>query len=291
MEETIQINSKIYLREQLSEEVRFYFHTIDHKTQKIVDDLAERWSNDHVFSEKKRFDSIHQFIRSNKSMRILDMAAGCGSFVLQGLLNGYDVTGIEPEEWKHDLIDIKFQENQYEPNWRSRIKKAVGEDLPFEDESFDHVDSWQTFEHVSSVEKCLIEIRRVLVPGGSAIIRCPNYFSFYEGHYRAFWLPLLGHSAFGKFYVKKILKRPEAGLNTFHPITTRSLTRAAKKSGLHVINIEKETIKNLLQTKFPILKKKGMCLFTEIGFGLWKFKKRLTDFGKREQAIHLLLKK
>jgi SAM-dependent methyltransferase len=291
MEDIVHKSSKSFLQTKLSLEILYYFHNIDLNGEKIINELAERWSNDKIFSEKQRFETIKNELQLGQKARILDMAAGCGSFVIQGLLNGYNVQGIEPEDWKHELIDIKFQENQYNSNWRSRIIKGFGEKLPFDNESFDHIDSWQTFEHVTSVIDCLSEIRRVLVTDGTAIIRCPNYLSFYEGHYRSFWIPLMGDSLLGRIYVKYIIRRPIAGLKTFKPISTRALVKSAKNAGFKVRNLEKEEIIKIFGKKFPILNNRRFKLISNIGYNLWKFKKRLFDFGKREQGIHLLLEK
>lgn len=46
--------------------------------------------------------------------------------------------------------------------------------LPFEDESFDTVLSFQVFEHVADTTRYLSEIRRVLVPGGRLVLVTPD---------------------------------------------------------------------------------------------------------------------
>ncbi|HET8548698.1 MAG TPA: class I SAM-dependent methyltransferase [Bryobacteraceae bacterium] len=51
---------------------------------------------------------------------------------------------------------------------------AVGAHLPFRDESFEIVTANMVFEHVEDPLAILIEIRRVLVPGGQLIFHTPN---------------------------------------------------------------------------------------------------------------------
>lgn len=49
-----------------------------------------------------------------------------------------------------------------------------GDKLPFPDQSFDLVTSFQVIEHVLDVESYLLEIKRVLKAGGTAIFTTPN---------------------------------------------------------------------------------------------------------------------
>ena len=191
-----------FLTTQIDKEALNYFHTLEEYPRETYDELLVRWGDDSVFSEKSRFDLIERLIPDAKSKKVLDMAAGCGSFVLQGLRNGWNTYGVEPEDWKHELIDIKFEENDYPAEWRDRIKKGIGEKLPFEDETFDIFDSWQTIEHVQNERDCMFEFYRVLKKGGRGILRGPNYFCFHEGHYRMFWFPMMGDSKFAERYLK-----------------------------------------------------------------------------------------
>lgn len=49
-----------------------------------------------------------------------------------------------------------------------------GRALPFEDQTFDLITSFQVIEHVADVEEYLSEIKRVLRPGGKAVFTTPN---------------------------------------------------------------------------------------------------------------------
>lgn len=55
-----------------------------------------------------------------------------------------------------------------------RFEQVDGSTLPFEDSSFDLVTSFQVIEHVANVPAFLFEIRRVLRPGGRAVLTTPN---------------------------------------------------------------------------------------------------------------------
>lgn len=55
-----------------------------------------------------------------------------------------------------------------------QIERAESASLPFPDVSFDVVLSFQVIEHVEDVKAYLREIKRVLVPGGYALIATPD---------------------------------------------------------------------------------------------------------------------
>lgn len=284
------MTAKTFLEQNINEEINLYFSKLSPSVKSRVDTIIERWSSDEHFSEAHRFEKILKYSPNAKGKKVLDMSSGCGSFVIQGLKNGWDVHGIEPEDWKQKLIDLKFEENEYPQEWRSRIHQGIGEKLPFEAESFDVFDSWQTFEHVQNVSSCLNELYRVLKPNGIGIIHCPSYSTFFEGHYLMFWFPMLGESALSRFYLR-IRKRPLAGLKTFVPINHKILISNAKKAGFEVQDIHKMEIYNAAKRKMPLLNKKIGIILLPIIFALWKLKKGIQNFGKQEKQIHLLLSK
>lgn len=193
---------KEYLKKHIDQEALNYFYTLEEYPKSVYDNLLIRWGDDSVFSEKQRFDLLEKMITNAKEKKILDMAGGCGSFVLQGLRAGWNTYGVEPEDWKQELLDLKFKANDYPKEWRERIVQGVGEKLPFEDESFDAFDSWQTIEHVANEKDCIFELYRVLKKGGSGILRGPDYISFFEGHYRMFWFPMMGKGRIARTYLK-----------------------------------------------------------------------------------------
>ncbi len=245
-------SAREFLTEHINKEALNYFHTLEEYPPEVYEELLVRWGDDSVFSEQSRFELIERLIPDARSKKILDMAAGCGSFVLQGLRDGWDTYGVEPEDWKHELIDIKFAENDYPSEWRERIKKGTGEQLPFDDETFDLFDSWQTIEHVRSERECLFELYRVLKKGGCGILRGPNYFCFHEGHYRMFWFPMMGESKFAERYLK-LRNRPIEGLKTFHPVNPLRLRKYAKEAGFRVVNIKRKQIYAGAKRRFPFL--------------------------------------
>lgn len=279
---------KAYLKKHIDQEALNYFHSIDAYPKEVYDNLLVRWGDDSKFSEKHRFDLLEKMIPDAKSKKILDMAAGCGSFVIQGLINGWNTYGVEPEEWKHELIDLKFKTIDHPKEWRDRIVKGVGEKLPFPDESFDAFDSWQTIEHVANEKDCIFELYRILKKGGSGILRGPDYISFYEGHYRMFWFPMMGKGAMAKMYLK-LMGRPPMGLDTFHPVNPFKIKKYAKEAGFKVVDIKRKQIYDAAKRKMSFLNGPfGKLTLPLVYFG-WDFLQGVKRIGRMEATISLLL--
>jgi ubiquinone/menaquinone biosynthesis C-methylase UbiE len=126
----------------------------------------------------------------------------------------------------------------YPQNWKYRFIKGVGEELPFADQTFDFVSSYQTLEHVQDVRRCLQEMLRVLRPGGAMFLRSPDYRSIFEGHYRLPWLPLFPRSL-ARLYLRA-LSRPEIGLSTLNYITTPSIKRMLRNEKVKIIDLDRQ---------------------------------------------------
>jgi SAM-dependent methyltransferase len=102
---------------------------------------------------------------STEPPRILDV--GCGTGANLKMLSHYgDVEG----------VDVSVQALSYcrERGLKS-VKYGTAEDLPFADASFDLVTALDVVEHLDDDLKGLREIRRVLKPGGFALLTVPAF--------------------------------------------------------------------------------------------------------------------
>jgi ubiquinone/menaquinone biosynthesis C-methylase UbiE len=100
-------------------------------------------------------------------LRILDAGCGTGGDAL--FLQRYgDVVGID---YHHDAVDLSHE------RLPGRISQASVMQLPFQDDSFDLVTSFDVLYHhgVPDEMPALHEIRRILKPGGRVLIRLPAY--------------------------------------------------------------------------------------------------------------------
>ncbi|MCG3704501.1 class I SAM-dependent methyltransferase [Aliarcobacter butzleri] len=272
-------NSKLYLKQNLHKENLEVFGLRD---KEFSFHVAEIWHNDEGYSQ--RWQEVEKF-NDNKG-KILDMACGVGTFMFHGLRKGYDIYGIEPEEWKLSYIDMKIDEMNYPKEWKNRFIKGFGENLPFEDEYFDFIVTYQTLEHVQNVEKCLDEMIRVLKHDGKIKIQCPDYNSFYEPHYQLPFLPKMNRKLASVYL--KILKKPTIGLDSLNWTTNESIIKILKKyKNLEIISLSKiyknRKINNLKDKyKLPIF-------ISKILVNLLYYRK--VYLGKEEKHINIIVKK
>ena len=64
-----------------------------------------------------------------------------------------------------------------------RLMNVDAASLPFEDESFDHIFSVATFEHIDQMDVAVREMRRVLRPGGKVVAHYGPIWSAGRGHH------------------------------------------------------------------------------------------------------------
>lgn len=125
--------------------------------------------------------------------KLLEIGSGFG-LSLALMLKRFDVDayGIEPASQGFDdsfvCAHAILEANGLDS---SRLINAVGEDIPFADETFDVVYSNNVLEHTSNPAAVLREAFRVLKPGGKLFCEVPNYLSYYEGHYLVPQPPIL----------------------------------------------------------------------------------------------------
>ncbi len=101
---------------------------------------------------------------------VLDL--GCGKKPYESLFSkATSYTGVDIEVSGHDHADSKV-DVFYD-----------GKTLPFPDESFDSVVSFEVFEHVFNIEELLGEVLRVLKPGGRFLLTIPFAWEEHEAPY------------------------------------------------------------------------------------------------------------
>ncbi len=182
-----------------------------------------------------------------KNKKVLEIGTGCGvNHIVWQKKYGVDAWGVEPEgegfENSAGVARDLIEANRLD---LSRIKDAPGEALPFADESFDVVYSSNVLEHVLDPGKVLREAVRVLKPGGTLQIVCPNYLSYFDGHHAAFHPPILSNGFF-RWWIKWVYRRdPEfaATIRTeINPLWVRRQLKAIDYSTpitVHTLGAEK----------------------------------------------------
>ncbi len=103
------------------------------------------------------------------SDKILEIGCGIGSVVFELSRQGHDIIG----------TDISSEAIAYGQKKYGDIHLEVqpAEALPYEDESFDVVLSFDLFEHIARIDSHVSEVARVLRPGGYYLFQTPNKYS------------------------------------------------------------------------------------------------------------------
>jgi 2-polyprenyl-6-hydroxyphenyl methylase / 3-demethylubiquinone-9 3-methyltransferase len=98
-----------------------------------------------------------------KGKRCLDVGCGGGLLAEEFAKLGFRVTGVDPSEPSLETA----RGHAIQEGLEIEYVAAPGEDLPFEDDTFEIVYCCDVLEHVDSVERTLAETARVLRPGGA----------------------------------------------------------------------------------------------------------------------------
>jgi SAM-dependent methyltransferase len=139
---------------------KYYLH------QRFFPGLISIFINPFYFIRKRLIEKIKP-LASEMEGKLLDF--GCGAKPYQSLfsnVNSYIGIDIENEGHDHtnEQIDVYFD----------------GENIPFDNETFDSVLTTETLEHVPNVDNCLKEIGRVLKPNGKILLTVPFVWQEHE---------------------------------------------------------------------------------------------------------------
>jgi len=192
--------------------------------------------------------------------KLLEIGSGLGTnIIVWHKAYGADVTGVEPDspgfEASFKLSRALMTVNGLDPE---RIVNAVGEHLPFPDDTFDIVFSSNVLEHTTKPYDVLDEALRVLKPGGTLQVVFPNYGSYYDGHYGVFHPPILWRGLF-PWYVKWIWRRDPEFAGTLRTElnvgwTRRTLKALARRHRFEVLGLGEDVFRHRM---------------TSLDFGAW----------------------
>ncbi len=124
----------------------------------------EKYRKRHAFRIARAHDRLAKIELLKGPGRLLDIGASLGYFVEAALARGWDARGVEisnaaASEARDHGLDV----------FSGKL-----EDAGYEDGSFDCVTMWDMLEHAPSPVSHMLEVNRILAPGGLVVIGTPD---------------------------------------------------------------------------------------------------------------------
>jgi len=146
-----------------------------------LDEVARHWDsveeydkiNDQTYSYTRRFSDGYRLCSEEigDGDKILDIACRTGNgTVYFGERKRINATCLDPSA----SMVVRCRNKLLQSGMECEVLKWDEMRLPFERETFDHVLSFETIEHVFPYRNFLVELNRVLKPGGGLLLTTPN---------------------------------------------------------------------------------------------------------------------
>ena len=156
---------------------------------------------------------------------------GCGGGINQQFYNAGAISryaGIDPSR---KLLDYARGEAEAK-GWQADIRHGIGEDIPFEDNSFDTVVCTYTLCSVQNQAQVVHEMRRILKPGGKLLFlehgRAPDADVLkWQERIEPWWKPIAG----GCHLTRPITDAVRSGGFTIEPMGARYLPKTPRSIG------------------------------------------------------------
>lgn len=113
--------------------------------------------------------------------RLLEIGCGAGNLLLQATVAGSYPVALDLSMQALTFVGSRFKEAQSTPDapMGFTCTQAIGESLPFRENSFDCILLSEVIEHLEAPQVSIREAVRVLCPGGRLLVTTPNYSSFW----------------------------------------------------------------------------------------------------------------
>ena len=124
------------------------------------------------YSLKSKVSLINKL--KSEGIKLLDVGAGTGDFLLHAKNSGWLVSGVEP-----NVTALNHATNKG-ITLNTSLEEVVGQ-------YFDIVTLWHVLEHLPNLEKQIVVLSGLVKKGGSLIIAVPNFKSYDAKHYKEYW--------------------------------------------------------------------------------------------------------
>ena len=196
-------------------------------------DLLRRPPGWHLANQARDYAHVVRQVESVvplQGRRLLDIGCGLGTLLLEAGRRGAESLGIEPDPRSLVLSRHRLARDG---GPAAGVVAAVGESLPLADATCDVVTCCSVLEHVQDPHAVLVEVARVLKPGGWLHLGVPNALRFQERHYKIF-LPPRTPRFLARLYLR-LRGRDPAFLGTLHEMTPGRARALVQAAGLEIV--------------------------------------------------------
>jgi ubiquinone/menaquinone biosynthesis C-methylase UbiE len=160
-----------------TEAVRDYWNHHIHDLEITTQPVGSRGFFDDL--DHYHFEKLHHLLRlvafdGYRGRSVLEVGCGAGVDLARFAKGGATVTGVDLAASAIELARANFAQQGLE----GAFEVADGEHLPFPDNSFDLVYAHGVVQYTANPQKLVAECRRVLKPGGEAIVQVYNRVSW-----------------------------------------------------------------------------------------------------------------
>jgi 2-polyprenyl-3-methyl-5-hydroxy-6-metoxy-1,4-benzoquinol methylase len=146
-------------------------HSDTHKG--VINSLYHKVRKRTLFSKKKLIEKYTGL--SNR--KILDVGCGTGAFLYAMQTSGWQITGLEPDETARTKAKQLYGMEVYD-------SKMLFSFFP---NAFNAITLWHVLEHVHDLQNYIEQLKKILTPNGRLFIALPNYTSYDQNVYKAYW--------------------------------------------------------------------------------------------------------
>lgn len=187
------INEKQNLRKDV---VKGHFSRRSEYWDSLYDDSNEKKTFT-KFELKRRKEIVFNLIdkiNSEKINRVLDLGCGAGQYLVQLHSMGFECFGADISEEMLNVTREKFVSHQLDD---VTLINSDCYKLPLEENYFDLIVCIGVLEYLDSEKKALLEMKRMIKPGGFVIVTFPNFYklrNLLDPYYYTirFWTYLFG---------------------------------------------------------------------------------------------------
>jgi len=162
-----------------------------------------------IYEEKRKFryslqDYMHSTLKFNNfgGKLVLDLGCGAGIDSAEFARNGASVVSTDFTRTATKSTQSLLEE----ANLPAQVVQADATSLPFKKETFDCIYSFGVLHHIPDVDKAVVEINRVIKPGGQVMAMLYNKDSLLYG-YSIVYLRGIKEGLLGKLTMDEILSR------------------------------------------------------------------------------------